>query len=132
MRATSVLTSCLAILLRDWPLAPAQIDLISQVLQTPEDWSGPAPELLVTTARRLLGTERVVAALAWWDARIKSAAERRAVAEQRFRDLARKADAKWNGDTRHFVMWSLMEGGVRGGVGPWEGRGASTPCRKEY
>jgi len=51
--------------------------------------------------------------LARWAAAIKTASDRRTAAMQQYRELARKADAKWTDESRRFVMLTLMEGGVR-------------------
>jgi len=90
-----------------------QIDLISQALQAPEDWAGPPPESLIISPKRLLNSEQMATKLARWAAAIKAASERRTAAMQQYRELARKADAKWTDESRRFVMLTLMEGGVR-------------------
>ena len=103
---------------RPSPQTSIQIDLISQVLHAPEDWAGPAPELLAVSEKRLLASDRAASALARWNARIKAATERCTASEARFRDAARKTDAKWGDEARRFCIWALMEGGVRRGPRP--------------
>jgi hypothetical protein len=102
-----------------------QIDTISQLLLDPATWAeevgldaaeagvAAAAAALALAPGRVLGAGRIAAVLARWATLERATAAAAAAADTRYRDAARRAEAKWDDEARRFCLWTLLEGGVR-------------------